>query len=149
MKIFVDADACPKFIKEILFRAAERAKIKLILVANQGLQVPKSDYIAAIQVPKGFDMADNYIIDNIMPGDLVISADIPLAYEVIEKQGMALNPRGLLYTKHNIKQLLIMRDFMDTLRSSGIHTGTIAELSQRDRKLFANQLDQILRKYKS
>jgi uncharacterized protein YaiI (UPF0178 family) len=147
MHIWVDADACPKVIKEILFRAAERVQLPLILVANKPLQTPPSRLISSIRVDGGFDVADNHIVQHLQPGDLVITADIPLAAEVIEKGGHALNPRGTFYTRDNIKELLTMRDFMDELRGSGIHTGGPKALSQSDRQAFANQLDRFLTKY--
>ena len=143
-KIWVDADACPKVIKEILFRAADRVGMPLILVANQPLQVPGSRYIRTIQVGAGFDVADNHIVQQAEAGDLVITADIPLAAEVIAKGCLALNPRGDLYTGDNIRQRLNMRDFMDTLRSSGVDTGGPASFSHADRQAFANQLDRLL-----
>lgn len=143
-QIWVDADACPKVVKEILYRAAERVKIALILVANQPLQVPGSRYIRTVQVGAGFDIADNYIVQQIEPGDLVITSDIPLASEVIPKGCLALSPRGDLFTEENIRQRLNMRDFMDTLRGSGIQTGGPAALNQSDRQAFANQLDRLL-----
>ena len=143
-QIWVDADACPKVIKEILFRAADRVKVPLILVANQPLQVPGSRYIRSIQVAAGFDVADNHIVQQAGVGDLVITADIPLADEVITKGCLALNPRGELYTKENIRQRLNMRDFMDTMRGSGVDTGGPPPLSQSDRQAFANQLDRWL-----
>jgi len=143
-QIWVDADACPRVIKEILFRAADRVCMPLILVANQPLQVPGSRYIRTIQVAAGFDVADNHIVQQAEAGDLVITADIPLAAEVIAKGCLALNPRGDLYTEDNIRQRLTMRDFMDTLRSSGVDTGGPASLSQADRQAFANQLDRLL-----
>jgi len=143
-QIWVDADACPKVVKEILFRAAERVGVPVILVANQPLQVPKSRYVRSIQVGAGFDVADNYIVQHAGAGDLVITADIPLAAEIVAKDCLALNPRGELYTEENIRQRLNMRDFMDTLRSSGINTGGHASFSQADRQAFANQLDRIL-----
>jgi uncharacterized protein YaiI (UPF0178 family) len=144
MKIWVDADACPVVVKEILFRAAERTGIQTTLVANQPLRTPPSRYISSIQVGSGFDVADNEIVKRVSDGDLVITADIPLAAEVIEKGGHALNPRGELYTRDNIKARLTMRDFMDTLRSSGIDTGGPPALNQGDRKVFADQLDRFL-----
>ncbi|MDP3482691.1 MAG: YaiI/YqxD family protein [Sulfuricella sp.] len=144
MQIWVDADACPGVIKEILFRAAERAQIPLMLVANQLLRTPPSRYIKAIQVPAGFDVADGKIAQHLEPGDLVITADIPLAAEVIAKGGHALNPRGEFYTPDTIRERLNMRDFMDTLRSSGVNTGGPSSLSQSDRKAFASQLDRFL-----
>jgi len=143
-QIWVDADACPRVIKEILFRAADRVGIALILVANQPLQVPGSRYIRTIQVAAGFDVADNHIVQQAEAGDLVITADIPLAAEVIAKGCLALNPRGELYTEDNIRQRLNMRDFMDTLRGSGVDTGGPASFSQADRQAFANQLDRFL-----
>ena len=144
MKIWVDADACPVVIKEILFKAAERAKIQLILVANHSLRIPPSRYIQFIQVKPGFDVADNEIVKRLASGDLVITGDIPLAAEVIDNGAAALNPRGELYSADNIKALLTMRDFMDTLRSSGINTGGPSALSQSDRKSFSNHLDKFL-----
>jgi len=147
MKIWVDADACPVVIKEILFRAAQRTEITVTLVANQAVRIPPSRLINMIQVASGFDAADNEIVKRMDSGDLVITSDIPLAAEVIEKGGNALSPRGELYTADNIKNRLTMRDFMDTLRSSGIDTGGPPALSQGDRKSFANQLDKILNKY--
>jgi len=146
MRIWVDADACPRVIKDILFRAADRVGVPLILVANQPVQVPASPNIRSIQVAPGFDVADNHIVQQSQPGDLVITADIPLAAEAIDKGALALNPRGELYTKENIRQRLNMRDFLDTLRSSGINTGGPAALSQADRQAFANQLDRLLQR---
>ncbi|MEN8204869.1 MAG: YaiI/YqxD family protein [Pseudomonadota bacterium] len=143
-QIWVDADACPRVIKEILFRAADRVGMPLILVANQPLQVPGSRYIRTIQVAAGFDVADNHIVQQAEAGDLVITADIPLAAEVIAKGCLALNPRGDLYTEDNVRQRLNMRDFMDSLRSSGVDTGGPASFSQADRQAFANQLDRLL-----
>lgn len=145
-RIWVDADACPKVIKDILFRAADRTGVPLTLVANQPLSVPGSRYIRSVQVAAGFDVADNYIAQQVETDDLVVTADIPLAAEVITRGGLALNPRGELYTEENVRQRLNMRDFMDTLRSSGIHTGGPASLSQADRQAFANQLDRLLAK---
>ena len=142
--IWVDADACPRVIKEILFRAAERASIAVTLVANQSIQVPRSPFIRSIQVASGFDVADNYIVQNARAGDLVVTADIPLADEVIAKDCLALNPRGELYTKENIRQRLNMRDFMDTMRASGMETGGPPAFSQADRMAFANQLDRFI-----
>ncbi|MBL1321353.1 MAG: YaiI/YqxD family protein [Methylophaga sp.] len=146
MKIWVDADACPTVIKEILFRAAIRTKISTTLVANHALRVPPSPYISFMQVTHGFDVADDEIVTRLNAGDLVVTADIPLAAEVIEKGGQALNPRGELYTFENIKARLTMRDFMDSLRSSGVNTGGPPALNQSDRQAFANQLDKILHK---
>jgi len=144
MNIWVDADACPVVIKEILFRAADRTGTLVTLVANQPMRIPSSDFIRTIQVPSGFDVADSEIVERLEPGDLVITADIPLAAEVIEKGGRALNPRGELYSEDNIRARLNMRDFMDTLRASGINTGGPPTISQRDRQEFANNLDQFL-----
>jgi len=144
MRIWVDADACPVVIKDIFFRAAERTGIQLTLVANQPLRIPRSRYIATLQVSPGFDVADNEIVRRLDAGDLVVTGDIPLAAEVIEKGGYALNPRGELYSADTIKSRLNMRDFMDTLRASGIDTGGPPVLSQNDRKSFADQLDQLL-----
>jgi hypothetical protein len=144
MQIWVDADACPNVIKDILFRAATRAHILLTLVANQLLRTPPSPYIKAIQVPSGFDVADNKIVQQLQSGDLVITADIPLAALVIEKGGHALNPRGEFYTTENIHERLTMRNFMDELRNTGVNTGGPAMLSLSDRQAFANQLDRFL-----
>jgi uncharacterized protein YaiI (UPF0178 family) len=146
MKIWVDADACPVVIKEIIFRAAERTKIEITLLANHYLKVPPSKYINFVQVTSGFDVADDEIVQRADIGDLVITADIPLAAEVVEKGCIALNPRGELYTASNIKQRLNIRDFMDTMRASGVHTGGAPPLSQSDRQAFANNLDKWLAK---
>lgn len=144
MKIWVDADACPLVIKEILFRAADRTRSPMTLVANQAIPIPPSPYIQSIQVAAGFDVADNEIVKRLQAGDLVITGDIPLAAEVIEKGGFALNPRGELYSADNIRSRLNMRDFMETLRASGINTGGPPPLSQSDRKSFADNLDRFL-----
>ena len=144
MQIWVDADACPGVIKEILFRAAERTGTMLTLVANQSVRVPPSPFIKSLRVEAGFDVADNEIVKRTDAGDLVITSDIPLAAEVIAKGGHALNPRGELYTRDNIRQRLNMRDFLDTMRASGIQTGGPAALSQSDRQAFANHLDRLL-----
>ncbi|HEY0720647.1 MAG TPA: YaiI/YqxD family protein [Gammaproteobacteria bacterium] len=144
MQIWVDADACPVVIKEIIFRAAERRQVQVTLVANKLLGVPRSPFIRAVRVASGFDEADNYIAANVTSGDLVISADIPLAAAVIEKGGHALTPRGERYTSETIRQKLTMRDFMDQLRGSGIQIGGPAALSQRDRKAFGDELDRFL-----
>lgn len=144
MNIWVDADACPVAIKEIIFRAAQRCKVTTTLIANHFLKTPPSPYIKFSQVGSGFDVADNEIVKRCQPGDLVITSDIPLASEVIDQGATALNPRGELYSKNNIKQRLNMRDFMDTLRSSGIETGGSAPLSQADKQAFANELDKWL-----
>ncbi len=142
--IWIDADACPKVIKEILYRAANRKSIPLVLVANQALQTPRSAYISAVQVAGGFDVADNYIVQHAVAGDLIITADIPLAAELVAADCMVINPRGERYSESNIRERLNMRDFMDTLRSSGIDTGGPATLNQTDRRHFANQLDRCL-----
>jgi uncharacterized protein YaiI (UPF0178 family) len=147
MNIWVDADACPVVIKEILFKAAERTGVPVILVANQPVRIPPSRFIRFVQVASGFDVADNEIVKRTGPGDLVITADIPLAAEVIGKGGRALNPRGEMYTTENIKARLNMRDFMDTLRGSGIDTGGPPALNQADRKTFADNLDRLLAKH--
>lgn len=144
MTIWVDADACPRVIKDILFRAAERTQTQVILVANQSLAVPPGKWVRSITVPKGFDIADNHIAAEVQKGDLVVTADIPLAVEVMEKGAQALNPRGELYRDDTIRQRLNMRDFMDTLRASGIQTGGPPPISQSDRQDFANALDRYL-----
>jgi uncharacterized protein len=141
MPIWVDADACPRVIKEILFRAAERTAVQVTLVANRLLYCPPSRYISALQVPDGFDVADSEIVRRLEAGDLVITADIPLAAEVIAKGGHALDPRGEMHSADTIQARLTMRDFMDTLRASGVDTGGPPALSQRDRQLFAKHLD--------
>ncbi|MFD2112765.1 YaiI/YqxD family protein [Thiorhodococcus fuscus] len=146
MHIWVDADACPRIIKDILFRAVERVGIGMTLVANQPMSVPPSRLIRAIQVSAGFDVADNEIVRRLEAGDLVITADIPLAAEVIAKGGHALNPRGQIYTRENIRERLNMRDFMETLRSTGVDTGGPASLGPRDKQAFANALDAFLAK---
>lgn len=147
MNIWVDADACPVVIKEILFRAAERKAVQVTLVANQYINVPKSQYIRSVQVSQGFDVADNEIVKWLVQGDLVITADIPLAADAIEKGAVALSPRGEMYTSDNIKARLNMRDFMESLRSSGVDTGGPAPLNQSDRQAFANHLDRLLAKH--
>jgi len=147
MKIWVDADACPVVIKEILYRAAERTGVQLTLVANQALSTPNSSYINTLQVPRGFDVADDEIVKRLAAGDLVITSDIPLASEVIDKGGHALSPRGELHTTENIRARLNMRDFLDTMRASGVDTGGPPALSQRDRQDFANNLDRFLTKH--
>ncbi|MDH5570683.1 MAG: YaiI/YqxD family protein [Gammaproteobacteria bacterium] len=149
MQIWVDADACPKVIKEVLFRAAQRTGIDLTLVANQYIDVPKSSNIKSLRVESGFDVADNEIVKRVNSGDLVITGDIPLASEVIDKGAQALNPRGELYTKENIRLRLNMRDFMDTMRASGVDTGGMPPLSQSDRQAFANHLDRFLQKMRT
>ncbi|MGM0564302.1 MAG: YaiI/YqxD family protein [Pseudomonadota bacterium] len=146
MKIWVDADACPVVIKEILFRAAQRTGTALTLVANQPIHTPPSRLIKSVRVASGFDVADDEIVRRMEAGDLVITSDIPLAAEVIEKGGHALSPRGELYSKENIGSRLNMRDFMDTMRASGIDTGGPPALNQSDRKAFAAHLDKFLAK---
>jgi len=150
MKIWVDADACPVVVKEILYKAANRTGVQLTLVANQAMNTPSSPNITAVQVPQGFDVADDEIVKRVTAGDLVITSDIPLAAEVIEKGGYALSPRGELHTRENIGAKLNMRDFMDTMRSSGVEmSGGPAAFSQRDKQEFANNLDRFLTKYAS
>ncbi|MDH5552028.1 MAG: YaiI/YqxD family protein [Nitrosomonas sp.] len=144
MRIWVDADACPAVIKDILFKAAVRTEIQLTLVANHAMRISPSPYIQFLHVTAGFDVADNEIVKRLNAGDLVITSDIPLAAEVIEKGGHALTPRGERYTADDIKARLTMRDFMDSLRSSGVDTGGPPPLSQSDRSVFANQLDKFL-----
>lgn len=146
MQIWVDADACPNVIKQILFRAAQRWQVRTILIANRLLTTPPSPFIKAVQVPAGFDVADNEIVRRMQAGDLVITGDIPLASEVLLAGGHALNPRGSFYTSDNIREYLNMRQFMDELRSSGVETGGPATFSNADRQTFANQLDQFLTK---
>ena len=147
MKIWVDADACPVVIREILFRAAVRTGVKLTLVANQPVRVPASPLIDLVVVGAGFDVADNEIVKRAGIGDLVITADIPLAAEVMGNGVHALSPRGELYSTDTIRQRLNMRDFMDTMRASGIHTGGPPALSKSDRQSFANHLDRLLTRY--
>ena len=144
MNIWVDADACPAVVKDILYRAAERAQVTLTLVANQPLRTPRSSFIRTLQVTRGFDVAASEIARRVEPGDLVVTADIPLAAQVIERGGNALDPRGELYSPDTIRERLTMRDFMDELRSSGVQTGGPAPLAQGDRQRFANQLDRLL-----
>ncbi len=147
MEIWVDADACPVAIKEILFRAAIRTRVRLTLIANQPIRVPKSSFIRTIQVPSGFDVADNEIVKRCQAGDLVITSDIPLAAEVLDKGGYALSPRGEMYSVNDIQARLTMRDFLDTMRASGVVTGGPPALSQNDKKLFAGHLDAFLSKH--
>jgi uncharacterized protein YaiI (UPF0178 family) len=144
MHIWVDADACPKVIKDLLYRAADRWGIALTLVANQPLRIPPSPHIQVLQVPAGFDIADHTIAQHVQAGDLVVTADIPLAAQVIAQGGQALNPRGTWYTRENIHEYLTMRHVMDELRQSGVHTGGPAPFSQRDRQAFANHLHHVL-----
>lgn len=148
MKIWIDADACPVVVKEILFRAAERTGVQLTLVANQPMHTPSSSNINTLQVPQGFDVADDEIVKRLNAGDLVITGDIPLAAEVIAKGGHALSPRGEMHTTENIRARLNMRDFLDTMRSSGVEMGGgPAAFSQRDKQAFANALDRFLTKH--
>ncbi len=145
MQIWVDADACPRSVKEILYRAAERVGVALILVANQPLRTPPSRLISSLQVAAGIDVADQEIADRVEPGDLVITADIPLAAAVIRRGGHALNPRGELYTSDNIQERLAVRNMLDELRGVGVETGGPAALGPADRQAFANALDRFLR----
>ena len=148
MKIWVDADACPGVARDILFRAAQRTGVELTLVANQALNTPAAKNITALQVPRGFDVADDEIVRRMSSGDLVITSDIPLAAEAIEKGGFALSPRGEMLTSENVRARLNMRDFLDTMRSSGVDTGGgPAAYSQRDKQTFANELDRFLTKH--
>jgi len=144
MHIWVDADACPRVIKDILFRAALRRNLPMTLVANQQVAVPPSSNIRSVQVSQGFDVADNHIVQGAEPGDLVITADIPLAAQVVEKGAFALNPRGEFYTRENIRERLTMRNFMEELRSAGMASGGPPALNLADRQAFANQLDAFL-----
>lgn len=147
-KIWVDADACPKAAKEILFKAAQRTQIMLTLVANQYIAHPRSPYIQALQVSHGFDVADNLIVERAEAGDIAITADIPLAAELMEKQVQVINPRGELYNKDTIRQRLNMRDFMDQMRSSGVHSGGPSAYGPQQKQAFANQLDKLLARAK-
>ena len=146
MEIWVDADACPGAIKNILYRAAERAQVRLTLVANQELRVPRSRWIRTIRVGAGFDVADRRIAELAQPDDLVVTGDIPLAAQIVENGGVALSPRGELYTEENVQERLAMRNLMDELRSGGMITGGPAVLDKTDRQAFANQLDRLLAK---
>lgn len=146
MVIWVDADACPKAVKEILFRAVRRTSIKTILVANSFISIPASPHISLIQVSKGFDVADNYIVQHLQAGDLVITADIPLAAEVVDKKALGLNPRGELYTDSNIRQRLTMRNTMEQLRGSGVQISGPDSYGIKEKQAFANALDRLLAK---
>jgi len=148
MKIFIDADACPKQVKEILFNAALRTKCVLIVVANQSMFTPNNQYVSFRQVGREFDAADDYIAEQVQAGDIVITADIPLADRVITNDGIAINPRGFLYTKDNIKQRLGVRNLMESLRSAGVNTGGPKQLSNKDIHAFANILDGCLSQVK-
>lgn len=147
MKIWVDADACPAVIKDILFRAAKRTRVPVTLVANHAMKIPSSEFITFLLVQSGFDVADNEIIKRMRSKDLVVTGDIPLAAEVIERDGYVLSPRGQIFDRENIRGRLNMRDFMDTLRSSGIQTGGPAALTSADKQNFANCLDQLLNRW--
>jgi uncharacterized protein YaiI (UPF0178 family) len=149
VQIWVDADACPKAIKEILYRAADRRRIPLVLVANRSLWAPPSDFVRTLQVPAGSDVADSRIVEQMQPGDLVITADIPLAAAVIEKGGFALDPRGGLYTEENVQERLSVRNFMDELRGTGMDTGGPASFLPTDKKAFADQLDKFLSRHRN
>ncbi|MBV1910748.1 MAG: YaiI/YqxD family protein [Kangiellaceae bacterium] len=149
MKIWVDADACPVVIKEIIFKAATRTKVLATLVANQYIKIPKSPFIKMMLVSSGFDVADDEIVKLVEAGDIVVTSDIPLAAEIIEKGGLAISPRGELHTADNIRSRLNMRDFLDTMRASGEHTGGPPPLNQSDRQAFANHLDRLLAKLKN
>jgi uncharacterized protein YaiI (UPF0178 family) len=146
MRIWVDADACPGVIKDILYRAAERTHVQTTLVSNQPLRTPPSQYVRAVQVPRGFDVADAEIVKRAEAGDIVITADIPLAAEVIAKGAHALDPRGELYSTENVRERLNMRDFMDTMRASGVQTGGPAPIGAAERQRFAGRLDALLAK---
>jgi uncharacterized protein YaiI (UPF0178 family) len=149
MQIWVDADACPRAIKEILFRGAERVQVVLTLVANQPLHVPRSPYLRAIRVPRGFDEADRRIVQLVQSGDLVVTADVPLAADVLAKGAWVLDPRGRSYTEENIQEALAMRDLADQLRSTGVETGGPPPLGKADRQAFANELDRILSRHRA
>ncbi len=144
MKIWVDADACPVAIKEILFRASARTGVRVTLIANQQIPVPRSPGIRMIQVSPGFDIADEEIVRRLDPGDLVVTSDIPLAADALAKGGLVLSPRGERLTKDNIGARLNMRDFLESMRASGVATGGPSALSQSDRKAFADELDRLL-----
>jgi len=146
VQIWVDADACPAVVKEILYRAAPRVQVETVLVANKLLKVPASPWLRSVRVPHGFDAADRYITEAVRAGDLVITADIPLAAQVIRKGGLALNPRGELYTQHNVGEHLARRDLMDELRGLGAVSGGPPPFSESDKRAFANQLDSVLTK---
>ena len=149
MRIWVDADACPRVIKEILYRAAERVRVRLTLIANRPLWAPRSEFIDTMKVPSGFDVADGRILELVERGDLVITADIPLAAEVVGKGAHALSPRGELYTEDNVRERLAVRNLMDQLRNEGVVTGGPSSLGPSDRQAFANQLDQLLTRFAS
>lgn len=144
MKIWLDADASPVPVKEIVFRAAERRQVETILVANQYLRTPPSRFIRAIQVPSGFDVADNYLVQEAQPGDLVVTADIPLAAELVEKRVHVISPRGQVFDASNVRQKLVMRDFMEEMRGSGLVSGGPSTYGAKEKQAFANALDRIL-----
>ncbi len=148
MRLFMDADACPNAIKNIVYRAIERTKCPLVMVTNQALRIPDSSLITLIIVATGMDGADNKIVEMIAPGDLVITADIPLADRILSKEGHALDPRGILYTQETIKQRLAVRNLMDHLRSQGIMTGGPATFNHKNRKAFSDNLDMFLAQHK-
>ncbi|MGE0484613.1 MAG: YaiI/YqxD family protein [Gammaproteobacteria bacterium] len=147
MKIWVDADACPGAVKEVIFRAAERRRVETVLVANRPLQLPPSPWIRALKVADGFDVADNAIAAAVAKDDIVVTADIPLAAEVIAKGAHALNPRGEVYDDDTVRQKRAMRDFMDTMRASGVHSGGPPPYAARDKKAFADAFDRLLARY--
>jgi uncharacterized protein YaiI (UPF0178 family) len=144
MQIWVDADACPAVIKEMLYRVADRKRVQVVLVANRPLRTPPSPWIRSIQVARGFDVADDHIASAMAAGDLVVTADIPLAAAVVERSGYALNPRGEFYSRENVRELLDLRNFMEGLRASGVDTGGPPAFSHADRQAFANQLDRFI-----
>ena len=144
MQIWVDADACPGEVKELLFRAAKRTKTKVTLVANRAMRTPRSEFVDSLLVPAGMNVADRRIVERVQPGDLVITADIPLAAQVVAKGGQALDPRGELYTEANVGERLAVRNLLDELRGGGQITGGPANFTAKDRQAFANQLDRWL-----
>ena len=144
MKIWVDADACPAVIKDMLYRVADRVKIAVVLVANRPLRTPPSPFIRSVQVGQGFDVADRHIAEAVQPGDLVVTADIPLAAAVVERDAFALDPRGAFYSRENVRELLDLRNFMETMRSSGLVSGGPPAFGHADRQAFANRLDRFL-----
>ena len=144
MKIWVDADACPAVIKDMLYRVADRVKIAVVLVANRPLRTPPSPFIKSVQVGQGFDVADRHIAEAVQPGDLVVTADIPLAAAVVERDAFALDPRGAFYSRENVRELLDLRNFMETMRSSGLVSGGPPAFGHADRQAFANRLDRFL-----
>jgi len=147
MRVWVDADACPRPVKEVVFRASERRGVRVTLVANRSMHVPRSELVDLIVVPQGFDVADERIVDELSSGDLVVTADVPLAAAVLERGGHAVNPRGEMYTEENIGERLSVRDFMDELRSTGVETGGPAAFGKKDVQAFSNQLDRFLTRH--